>query len=183
MASQNPNTTSSKPLYPKIIDSHPDLNTPFLSSTPNPSSSSSLYPKVDLSPNPEPGLNPSAGSSSTLYPTIEVSNLADNLFASEEDHLQMEPPVEEVLIKVPGAVLHLIDRQRSVDLGSGDFSVARIKQGNNTVAVLARLGEAVQWPLTPDVASVKVDLSHYFFSIHVPHTHGDDEEGTNLLVF
>ncbi|KAF3334150.1 Senescence-associated protein [Carex littledalei] len=88
----------------------------------------------------------------------------------------MDPPVEEVLLKFPGAVLHLIDRQRSVDLGSGDFSIVRIMQGNNTVAVLARLGETVQWPLTPDVASVKVDLSHYFFSIRVPHTHGDDEE-------
>ncbi|KAJ1689189.1 hypothetical protein LUZ63_013344 [Rhynchospora breviuscula] len=90
----------------------------------------------------------------------------------------MEPPVEEVLLKMPGAVLHLIDRQRSVDLGLGEFSIVRIKQRENTVAVLARLGEAVLWPLTPDVASVKIDWSHYFFSIHVPHTHAvaDDEE-------
>ncbi|KAJ4771591.1 Senescence/dehydration-associated-like protein [Rhynchospora pubera] len=171
MASQNPN---SKPLYPQIIDSHPDLNTPFLSS--NPTSNSSLYPKIDPSSNTNPDPNPTSSSSSNLYPTVDVSDLAENLFASEEDHPQMEPPVEEVLLKVPGAVLHLIDRQRSVDLGSGEFSIVRIKQGENTVAVLARLGEAVQWPLTPDVASVKVDLSHYFFSIHVPHTHGDDEE-------
>jgi spartin len=111
-----------------------------------------------------------------LYPTIEVNELAEKLFASEEDQPQMEPPVEEVLLKFPGAVLHLIDRQRSVDLGSGDFSIVRIMQGNNTVAVIAKLGDTVQWPLTPDVASVKVDLSHYFFSIRVPHTHGDDEE-------
>ena len=162
MASLNPNTNKSRPLYPQVTDSHPDLNTPFLSS-----SSSSTTIRLGRS-------------SSSLYPTVDVNMLAENLFPSEEDQPQMEPPVEEVLLKFPGAVLHLIDRQRSVDLGSGDFSIVRIMQGNNTAAVLAKLGETVQWPLTPDVASVKVDLAHYFFTIRVPHTRGDDEEGTDL---
>jgi len=78
--------------------------------------------------------------------------------------MAMPEPVEETIITVPGAIVHLIDKHYSVELGVGDFSVVRIRQADNLVAVLARLSEEVQWPLMKDVAVVKVDDSHYFFA-------------------
>ncbi|XXG50897.1 hypothetical protein AAC387_Pa02g4793 [Persea americana] len=71
---------------------------------------------------------------------------------------------EDILITIPGALAHLIDRQRSIKIGAGYFSTARLHQGNNTVAVLACVGgcDHVQWPLTEDVVGIKLDDSHYF---------------------
>ncbi|KAK2631718.1 hypothetical protein EUGRSUZ_L02525, partial [Eucalyptus grandis] len=71
----------------------------------------------------------------------------------------------EVLLRVPGAILHLIDKEYSVELGCGDFSLIALRQGGNAVAVLARVADEAQWPLTKDGAAVKVDDSHYFFSL------------------
>lgn len=86
---------------------------------------------------------------------------------------ELEPePMEETLIAVSGAIVHLIDRQYSVELAVGDFSVARIRQGENVVAVLARVSDEVQWPLMKDEAIVKVDDCHYFFSFPAE---GEDE--------
>lgn len=75
---------------------------------------------------------------------------------------------EDVLVRIPGAIVHLIDRQASVHLGSGDFSLVRLSQSGNGIAVFARVGEELQWPVTKDEASVKLDDCHYFFSLHVP---------------
>lgn len=145
----------------------------------------SLYPQVDdvsiagsssaYSPNPNPNLK-SASSPSPLYPSVDTSDL-HNLFpddfhnpsprhdeAPSAPPMAMPEPVEETIITVPGAIVHLIDKQYSIELGVGDFSIVRIRQADNLVAVLARLSEEVQWPLMKDVAVVKVDDSHYFFS-------------------
>lgn len=97
-------------------------------------------------------------------------------------HSPSAPPesVEEVLITIPGAILHLIDKHYSVELGCGDFTIFRLRQGENIVAVLARVADEIQWPLAKDEAAVKLDESHYFFSLHVPKESGsdssDDEE-------
>jgi spartin len=167
MASQQ-----SQSLYPQVEQSHPDLNTAFLAA------------------------------SSSLYPTVDPDELAENLFPEakeDEDAAPPPPATEETLVAVPGAQLHLVDPARSVDLGAGTLSVVRLLQGGHSVAVLARLAPpgrqrrgllrlfsrseaepVVQWPLTRDVAAVKLDTSHYFFSLFVPHSDHDDEDAAAL---
>ena len=120
-----------------------------------------------------------------MYPSINMSDLVENLFPDDyrNPHSnaetpsappELEPePVEETLITIPGAIAHLIDKQYSVELGVGDFSVVRIRQGENVVAVLARISDEVQWPLMKDEAIVKVDDCHYFLSF--PGNEGEDE--------
>ncbi|VAI93567.1 unnamed protein product [Triticum turgidum subsp. durum] len=77
------------------------------------------------------------------------------------------PPSDDVLLRVPGAQLHLIDRQRSHPLAAGELSLHRIRAGDTSLAAIAALG-AVQWPLARDVAAVKLDPRHYSFSFAVP---------------
>uniref|UniRef100_A0A0E0CXT5 Senescence domain-containing protein n=1 Tax=Oryza meridionalis TaxID=40149 RepID=A0A0E0CXT5_9ORYZ len=170
-------------LYPEVNQSHPDLNTAFLA-------------------NPNRAATASPGGS--LYPSVDPQQLAENLFPDAADDAAPPPPTtEETLVAVPGAQLHLVDPDRSMDLGAGTLSVVRLRQGDHSVAVLARLvpekrsqrrgglfsflsgggkagdgaaQEPVQWPLTRDVAAVKLDTAHYFFSLHVPHTDHEDDD-------
>ncbi|CAL9076114.1 unnamed protein product [Musa acuminata var. zebrina] len=148
-----------------------------------PSASSSSHPP------PSPG-NPSAASSD---PSTGIRDLAWNPFADVEDddaeanNLALpapveEGPVEETLICVPGAIVYLIDPNYSIELGAGDFSLVRLRQGDNTLTVLAVVGDGlVRWPLLRDEIIVKLDHSHYFFSLHVPPNFLDDDDGNDLL--
>lgn len=152
----------------------------------------SLYPTVDQSnPNPTPTVMPSA---SSLYPSIPVEDLVVNLFPSDTRNqtttasnftAPSAPPQfashEETLISVPGAIVHLIDNLYSVELACGVFSIVRLWQSDDIVAVFARVADDVQWPLMKHEAAVKVDDSHYFFSLPPPSDTGsgsdsDDEE-------
>ncbi|XP_057965137.1 protein EARLY-RESPONSIVE TO DEHYDRATION 7, chloroplastic-like isoform X2 [Malania oleifera] len=161
MASQS----RTKKLYPEVLQSNPDAASPFLS---NPNS------------NPPP-------SQSSLYPSLDMKDLEENLFLDADDHHRpcdsnsqapSAPPeqvsVEELLIRVPGAVLNLIDKHYSVELASGDLTIVRLRQGDNVVAVLACVGDEIQWPLAKDEAAVKLDESHYFFSLRAPKVSGSD---------
>lgn len=117
-----------------------------------------------------------------------MTDLAENLFPDNDEVHTREipistPSVEETILTIPGSIVHLIDKQRSVELASGDLSITRLRQGENVVAVLLRVGQEVQWPLAKDEASVKLDQAHYFFSLRVPNTSNydsgsgsDDEE-------
>lgn len=161
----------------------------------DPKKRTSLYPEVD-STNPDsnsPFKNPY--SSSSLYPSVEVNDLAADLFPETEDEnpkggmnrgggeaAAAFESSEEVLVTIPGAIVHLIDRERSVELASGNFTVVQLLQGGNVVAALARVGEEIQWPLARDEAAVKLDDSHYFFTLRIPAEHGGGEtSGDNLL--
>ncbi|KAM7265581.1 hypothetical protein ACFE04_003264 [Oxalis oulophora] len=154
---------------------------------------SSLYPQVI---DPKPESIPSTQSSSSknnLYPTVDMNDLVNNLFPENYASQQASaappsaPPVatEELLINVPGSILHLIDKSYSVELACGDFSIVRIIQDQNVVAVVACVGSDIQWPLTKDGPAVKVDHSHYFFSIRMTSEkrdgsgNGDDEDMLN----
>ncbi|CDY29202.1 BnaA06g25550D [Brassica napus] len=156
--------------------------------------SQSLYPTVDMS-NPEAPLNPSSSSSSTtnLYPSLDMDDLARDLFPEQPETTPVPvsaPPAatEEVILKISGAILHLIDKSYSVELACGDLTIIRIVQDGNVVTVLARVADEIQWPLTKDENSVKVDESHYFFTLrttkdfgHDP-SHEDDEEEENEML-
>ncbi|XP_014494195.1 protein EARLY-RESPONSIVE TO DEHYDRATION 7, chloroplastic [Vigna radiata var. radiata] len=134
----------------------------------------SFYPQVDLT-NPEaasPFSHRSSSSSSSIYPTVET----ENLIAEEPNTTQA---MENVLVTVPGAILHLIEKDSSVHLASGDLTISSLGEGDKVVAVLARVGDEVQWPLAKDVAAVKLDQSHYFFTLQVPQKQA--ENGFELL--
>ncbi|XP_041998796.1 protein EARLY-RESPONSIVE TO DEHYDRATION 7, chloroplastic-like [Salvia splendens] len=144
------------------------------------SSRSSLYPQVDQT-NPESNSQfTPKNSSSSMYPTIQMNELAENLFPDTDDEKAAPAEFdsfEQVLVTIPGSIVHLIDKERSVELASGDFSVVQLLQGGNAVAALARVGEQIQWPLARDEAAVKLDDSHYFFSLRVPAAANDGEGG------
>lgn len=141
-------------LYPQVIDSNPEAPT---------------YPQYSNSN--------SNTSSSNLYPTLDMHDLATNLFP--EPSAPPEPlAVEENLIKIPGAILHLIDRSYSVELACGDLKIIRLVQGGNTVAVLASVADEIQWPLTKEEAVVKLDDSHYFFSFGFSDSDTGGDEGS-----
>ncbi|KAK4378271.1 hypothetical protein RND71_000133 [Anisodus tanguticus] len=153
MSSQNPTRPK---LYPQVIDSNP----PYFTNT-------------QRSP-----------STSSMYPTIDMKDLAENLFPDTETNQSNQDSnfvsLEQVIVKIPGAIVHLIDKERSIELASGEFEIIQLKQGDNVVAVLARVGDQIQWPLARDEAAVKLDESHYFFSLRVP-SEANDEDQENLL--
>ncbi|CAN8327918.1 unnamed protein product [Cochlearia groenlandica] len=132
-----------------------------------------LYPTVDTSTTVDPFLIPSSSSSSSnLYPTLDVNDLVNNIFPEQSETTVTSdsasaPPMasEEVILTIHGAILHLIDKSYSVELASGDLQILRLVHGDITVAVFARVADEIQWPLTKDEPAVKVDESHYFFSL------------------
>jgi spartin len=203
--------TKSKPnsmesLYPTVVDTNPDRDSVFS----EPIKQSSLYPDIHSEQyHPTVSLyptlhmsdlveNPTFFSSETqgkvaqgnkhegyrLYP--ETSNEINMEECNVESHSPSAPheATETILIRIPGALVHLIDKQDSMELASGDFILVRLVQGGNAVAVFARVGDDIQWPLAKDEAAVKLDACHYFFSLSVPNEafEGDssDEDNSNL---
>nr|XP_010317246.1 protein EARLY-RESPONSIVE TO DEHYDRATION 7, chloroplastic-like [Solanum lycopersicum] len=147
--------------------------------------SSSMYPQVAVVDQNVPF--PSSTSRQNLYPTIDMNDLVENLFpqndqtAPERQHYSPSAPpeiLEETLLVIPGSILHLIDKHYSVELAIGDLFLHRLRQGNNIVAVLVRVGNEIQWPLTKDLAAVKLDDSHYFFSFQAPKDDESDKESS-----
>lgn len=157
-------------------------------------SKNSLYPQVVQS-NPEAISSSStkSSSSSSIYPSLDMKDV-ENLFPDNDpqnpnnSQSQSVVPVEEILIRVPGTIIHLIDKQQSVELANGELTIVRLRQGENLVAVFARVGDQIQWPLAKDEAAVKLDDSHYFFTIRVPpdskydDDDDDDDEGGDDVV-
>uniref|UniRef100_A0A0D9WU70 Senescence domain-containing protein n=1 Tax=Leersia perrieri TaxID=77586 RepID=A0A0D9WU70_9ORYZ len=138
-------------------------------------------------PNPNPNPTPSAPA---LYPTLTMADLAPVQIGNpsspaspaspaksmDDTDANVPPPAEDVLLRIPGAQLHLIDRHRSHPLAAGDLSLLRIRSGDTSLAAIALL-HPVQWPLARDVAAVKLDPCHYSFSLTVPASADDPNPG------
>ena len=105
-----------------------------------------------------------------LFPDDAISGLSPSA-----------PPVavEEVILRIPGAILNLIDKHYSVELACGGFTVIRLQQRENVVAVLARVVEEIQWPLARDEVVVKLDDSDYFFLFRTPKEHGAGSDSSD----
>ncbi|KAH6760033.1 Senescence/dehydration-associated protein-like protein [Perilla frutescens var. frutescens] len=105
----------------------------------------------------------------------------DNLFPppQSDGYAPSAPPesVEGLQMTIPGAIVHLIDKHYSVELSAGDLQIIRLQQGDDTVAVLAAVSDDIQWPLTKDLAAVKLDACHYF-SFRLPR----DAEGSDSSI-
>ncbi|OIT06335.1 PREDICTED: protein EARLY-RESPONSIVE TO DEHYDRATION 7, chloroplastic-like [Nicotiana attenuata] len=126
----------------------------------------SLYPQVIQN---DPNLQSTSSSRPNLYPIIDEKDLAEKLIPDDYQTIPSAPSappesLEETLLVIPGVLIHLIDKHYSVELATGDLSLVRLLQDKNTVAILARVADEIQWPLTKDLAAVKLDDSHYFFS-------------------
>ncbi|KAJ0807811.1 hypothetical protein HanLR1_Chr00c1055g0788651 [Helianthus annuus] len=61
----------------------------------------------------------------------------------------------------------------------GYFSIMQLRQGNTVVTIFARVGNEIQWPLNRDGTCVKLDRTHYFFSIRAPKEHENDDDMLN----
>ncbi|KAH9310722.1 hypothetical protein KI387_025757, partial [Taxus chinensis] len=92
-----------------------------------------------------------------------------------DDHIEELQEMEEVqgssevLVRLPRAVVHLVDgSEENVELGSGEFSLIRLLQGDIGLAILVKVGDDLSWPLTKDEPIVKVDSCHYLFSVRPP---------------
>lgn len=165
---------------------------------PKPSQKPHLYPQVIRS-NPEaPSMSKPEPSAPNLYPSLDMKDLVEDLFPENPTYRELppenqfpesptfrEPPsappvaAEEVLIKIPGAIVNLIDQHYSVELASGDFTIVRLVQGDDIIAILARVGDEIQWPLVKDEGAVKLDDSHYFFSLYAPEDQESAPESGN----
>nr|GEW24331.1 putative reverse transcriptase domain-containing protein [Tanacetum cinerariifolium] len=131
--------------------------------------SSSLYTQINES-------NPYSNSSSNMYPSISTKDLAEKLFPDNATENQTKDftSSQETILKIPNSIVHLIDKDQSIELASGTFEITCLKQSGNVVAVLARVGDELQWPLAKDEPVVKLDEFHYFFTLRV---HGDGDHG------
>ncbi|KAM7520070.1 hypothetical protein LguiB_019032 [Lonicera macranthoides] len=155
MASQNPNPNPNPrtpKTYPHVIVQNQDSS----------SKSSPIFG------------NHKSFSHSSMYPTIDKQDLFPN--KDDNPYSPSAPPIslEEIILTVPGAILHLIDKHYSIELACGDLSIIRLRQGENTVAILASVADEIRWPLAKDEAAVKLDTSHYFFTIRAPKESGSD---------
>lgn len=132
---------------------------------------------------------------------MDTRDVATNLFpGNEHESIRVEiqgnpddrnstalESSEEVVIKIPGALVHLIDKEQSIEIARGEFSIVKLWQGDTVVAVLARVGDEIQWPLAKDESAVKLDQSHYFFALSVPletdqgqgHDYAENESSLN----
>ncbi|GLJ25911.1 hypothetical protein SUGI_0496720 [Cryptomeria japonica] len=75
---------------------------------------------------------------------------------------------EEILLTIPGAVVNLVDQDKSQELAKGQFSVVKLFQGDKAIAIYAKVGGDLCWPVTKDAPTLKLDSRHYLFSVHTP---------------
>ncbi|TVU40072.1 hypothetical protein EJB05_13520, partial [Eragrostis curvula] len=106
--------------------------------------------------------------------------------ASEGKEEEMTTTTEkDVLLRLPDARLHLVDRSRSHPLAAGDLSLVRVRArsggcgGGASLAAVALVLPPEQWPLARDVVAVKLDATHYSFTL-VAAPGGDDPDAKPL---
>lgn len=81
---------------------------------------------------------------------------------------------EEVLIKIPGATVHLIDDNESPTLAAGEFALVRVDhphygRGGGGMSAYIRVGEQLRWPLSRVEPVVKLDSTYYVFTVPDPY--------------
>lgn len=78
---------------------------------------------------------------------------------------------QELVLKIPGCTVHLMDQGEAEELAKGDFTVFRILDENICLATIIKVGDdnedGLQWPLTKDEPVVKLDSLHYLFSLPI----------------
>ncbi|OVA12494.1 Senescence/spartin-associated [Macleaya cordata] len=95
--------------------------------------------------------------SSSNTPTPEIA------FQSDPDIIKK--PKEELLLQIPGCTVNLVQEGDTVELAKGYFNLIKISDENVPIAILIKVGDELQWPLTKDEPVVKLDELHYLFSL------------------
>lgn len=125
----------------------------------------------------------SKNSSKTLSPTETTSPNP----SSEQNIPEPKNVKHEVLLRLPGCKVHLMDEGEALELSNGDFTLFRISDENVSIATTITVGDDLQWPLTKDEPVVKLDALHYLFSLPLkdgtPFSYGvtfSEQNGGNL---
>ncbi|KAF8393449.1 hypothetical protein HHK36_021693 [Tetracentron sinense] len=103
------------------------------------------------------------GHSKSLSPRKPTSPEPD--FPSNQETPETRELKEEVLLRIPGSTVHLMDEGESVELAKGDFTIVRLADENVLLATFIKVGDDLQWPLTKDEPVVKLDSLQYLFSM------------------
>ncbi|CAO2822907.1 unnamed protein product [Amaranthus hypochondriacus] len=77
----------------------------------------------------------------------------------------------ELLLRIQGCVVHLMEEGETIELGRGDFSIYMLSDRNVSIATIIKVSNNLQWPLTKDEPIVKLDAFHYLFTL--PMKEGD----------
>ncbi|KAK9131087.1 hypothetical protein Sjap_011574 [Stephania japonica] len=85
--------------------------------------------------------------------------------ASTMAERDVKKPKEEVLLRIPGCAVHLLDEEETIELAKGDFTLVRLSDDNVFLANIVKVSEDIQWPLTKDEPVLKLDAVHYLFSL------------------
>ncbi|XP_028093670.1 senescence/dehydration-associated protein At4g35985, chloroplastic-like [Camellia sinensis] len=111
----------------------------------------------------------SSSSISKVYPYLHHQYPNCKPLPSHPSYHSIPPLfVEEFTLTVFGVILHLIDKKYSVEPACRNLSILCLCQGDNIIAVLACVIDEIQWPLSKDLAAVKLSESHYFFLFCTP---------------
>ncbi|CAN6811697.1 unnamed protein product [Brassica oleracea] len=79
---------------------------------------------------------------------------------------------EEVLLKIPGCIVHLVNASEPLELASGEFKLVKVCANDYvTLAMLVRVGLDLQWPVVKEEPMVKVNAHEYLFTL--PDKDGD----------
>lgn len=81
---------------------------------------------------------------------------------------------EEVSVKIPGAMVHLIDDHDSPLLAAGEFALVRVDhphygRAGGGMSAYIRVGEQLRWPLHRAEPVVKLDSTYYVFTVPDPY--------------
>ncbi|CAL5438279.1 unnamed protein product [Camellia sinensis] len=90
---------------------------------------------------------------------------------SKQENQEAKNVKHEVLLRIPGCKVHLVEEGEALELANGDFTLCRILDDNVILATTVKIGDDLQWPLTKDEPVVKLDALHYLFSL--PMKNGD----------
>lgn len=107
-------------------------------------------------------------SSNSLSPSKTSSPAAVN--SSMQSNPQLKNVIHQVLLRIPGCKVYLMDEGEALELSDGDLTLFRISDGNVSIATTIKVGNDIQWPLTKDEPVVKLDALHYLFSLPMKNT-------------
>lgn len=147
-------------MYPQIQQYTPESGQHGNQDSTGVKQSSGLYPKVYDGKSEE--------ELAEMWRKVEENAGKEEDVENDVDDGAPLDPREECLVTIPDAIVHLVDEQQSPHLATGHFSIVRIAQKGNGIVVLVRVGENLHWPLMKDEPTVKLDPTHYFFSLLVP---------------
>ncbi|GAA0187257.1 hypothetical protein LIER_34545 [Lithospermum erythrorhizon] len=82
----------------------------------------------------------------------------------------------EILLSLSSCKVHLMDEGEAIELANDDFKIIKIAEDDVSIAIVIKIGDEIQWPLTKDEPVVKIDAVMYLFSLPM-------QDGSNPLSY